>query len=169
MWIGSEARPLPELLYHSHDRENGGVPIGADRDHTPSSILLETTPDFGFDWGHASKPMHSLDPTGWYAVLNGFVFLWPHRDRTKRQCAACGARPQVVPTFDAEALLDHFESDTFVSPINSGNARASRPAAGSTRCFPSCGGGGMAGRRGSIRGRRPNFCSAARVQSKRPS
>jgi hypothetical protein len=40
-----------------------------------------------------------------------------------RQRRACGSRPQVVLTFDSAALLDHFQVEAFVSPINSGNAR----------------------------------------------
>lgn len=64
-----------------------------------------------------------LEPGDWYALLNGFVFLWPDRDRMARQRAACDPRPQFVLTFDAVALLDHFGTEAFVSPINSGNAR----------------------------------------------
>jgi hypothetical protein len=40
-----------------------------------------------------------------------------------RQQRACGARPQVVLTFDGPALLSRFGVKAFVSPINSGNAR----------------------------------------------
>ncbi|MDB5977297.1 MAG: uncharacterized protein JWR07_4057 [Nevskia sp.] len=64
-----------------------------------------------------------LVPSDWYALLNSFVFLWPNRERMDRQRSACGARPQVVLTFDGVALLDRFQADVFVSPINSGNAR----------------------------------------------
>ena len=64
-----------------------------------------------------------LEPSGWYELLNGFVFLWPDRERMERHRRACGSRPQVVLTFDAAALLDQFEVEAFVSPINSGNAR----------------------------------------------
>jgi hypothetical protein len=64
-----------------------------------------------------------LKPPDWYALLNGFVFLWPDRDRMKRQQRACGVRPQVVLTFDGPALLGRFGDKAFVSPINSGNAR----------------------------------------------
>jgi hypothetical protein len=34
-----------------------------------------------------------LEPSDWYAVLNGFVFLWPDRERMDRQRRACGSRP----------------------------------------------------------------------------
>jgi hypothetical protein len=64
-----------------------------------------------------------LEPSDWYTLLNGFVFLWPDRERMDRQRRACGSRPQVVLTFDLAALLDRFEAKAFVSPINSGNAR----------------------------------------------
>jgi hypothetical protein len=64
-----------------------------------------------------------LEPADWYALLNGHVFLWPDRERMDRQRQACGDRPQVVLMFDGAALLDHFGSEAFLSPINSGNAR----------------------------------------------
>jgi len=64
-----------------------------------------------------------LGPSDWYALLNGFVFLWPDRERMDRQRRACGKRPQVVLTFDGAELLDRFEAEAFVSPINAGNAR----------------------------------------------
>lgn len=64
-----------------------------------------------------------LRPADWYALLNGFVFLWPNEDRMARQRRACGTRPQVIITFDGAALFDRFGTDAFVSPINSGNAR----------------------------------------------
>ena len=64
-----------------------------------------------------------LEPADWYALLNGFVFLWPDRDRMERQRLACAGRPQWVLTFDGSALLERFGEEAFVSPINSGNAR----------------------------------------------
>jgi uncharacterized protein DUF7002 len=64
-----------------------------------------------------------LEPGDWYALLNGFVFLWPDRDRMDRQRCACGDRPQVILTFDGPALFEAFGDRTFLSPINSGNAR----------------------------------------------
>jgi hypothetical protein len=64
-----------------------------------------------------------LVASDWYALLNGFVFLWPDRERMNRQRRAYASRPQLVLTFDAAALLDRFAADAFVSPINSGNAR----------------------------------------------
>jgi hypothetical protein len=68
-----------------------------------------------------------LEPADWYALLNGFVFLWLDRERMQRQRRACGERPQVLLTFDGTVLLDRHRADAFVSPINSGNARR-RPA-----------------------------------------
>jgi hypothetical protein len=68
-----------------------------------------------------------LRPGDWYALLNSFVFLWPDRDRMERQRLACGNRPQVIMTFDATALFGQFGGESFLSPINSGNARR-RPA-----------------------------------------
>ncbi len=64
-----------------------------------------------------------LEPADWYELLNGFVFLWPDRERMERHRQACGNRPQLTLTFDAAALLDRFGMEAFVSPINSGNAR----------------------------------------------
>jgi hypothetical protein len=64
-----------------------------------------------------------LEPSDWYALLNSYVFLWPDRERMDRQRRACGDRPQVILTFDAVALFDHFGTHAFLSPINSGNAR----------------------------------------------
>lgn len=64
-----------------------------------------------------------LVPSDWYALLNGFVFLWLDRERMSRQRRAYANRPQMVLTFDAAALLGRFADDAFVSPINSGNAR----------------------------------------------
>jgi hypothetical protein len=64
-----------------------------------------------------------LSPADWYALLNGFVFLWPDRGRLERHLRACKGRPQALLTFDSGKLLNHFASDAFVSPINTGNAR----------------------------------------------
>lgn len=64
-----------------------------------------------------------LEPADWYAMLNGFVFLWADRDRVTRHRRACGDRPQVMLTFDGATLLERFAAEAFVSPINSGNAR----------------------------------------------
>jgi hypothetical protein len=105
-----------------------------------------------------------LEPSDWYALLNSFVFLWPDPERLKRQRRACGDRPQVVLTFDADALLDRFADEAFVSPINSGNAR--RKAA--RRLFfhtqPGC---GRVGGRADTHVLRPNFCSVARSLQRR--
>lgn len=68
-----------------------------------------------------------MTPSDWYALLNRFVFFWPSMDRLDRHRRACGAREQVILTFDGEALFDHFRDRTFVAPINTGNARR-RPA-----------------------------------------
>lgn len=77
-----------------------------------------------------------LAPADWYALLNGFVFLWPVRDRLERQRGACAGRPQAVLTFDAPALLDRFGSDAYVSPINSGNARRKPARRGLSTLMP---------------------------------
>ena len=75
----------------------------------------------------ASALDDGFEPADWYALLNGFVFLWFGRERMERQRRACGERPQVLLTFDGAALLDRHSANAFVSPINSGNARR-RPA-----------------------------------------
>jgi hypothetical protein len=68
-----------------------------------------------------------MTPGDWYGLLNRFVFFWPSMDRLDRQRRACAAREQVTLTFDAETLFEHFRDRTFVTPINTGNARR-RPA-----------------------------------------
>lgn len=75
-----------------------------------------------------------LSTADWYSLLNGFVFLWPNRDRLERQLRACRGRAQVLLTFDAAELFDHFGVHAFVSPINSGNARR-KPAPRSIKTF----------------------------------
>jgi hypothetical protein len=77
-----------------------------------------------------------LKPSDWYALLNSLVFLWPDPERMERQRRACGDRPQVVLTFDADALLDRFVAEAFVSPINSGNARRRAARRGRTTFRP---------------------------------
>jgi len=64
-----------------------------------------------------------LKPADWYALLNGFVFFWPSRERLDRLLAAYADRAQVVLAFDYASLLRDFGDRAFLSPINSGNAR----------------------------------------------
>jgi hypothetical protein len=66
---------------------------------------------------------NGLEPGDWYALLNSYVFLWPDWKRMDRQKRACGDRAQVILTFDAASLFDHFGTQAFLSPINTGNAR----------------------------------------------
>jgi uncharacterized protein DUF7002 len=89
-----------------------------------------------------------LEPSDWYALLNSFVFLWSDPERMERQRRACGDRPQVVLTFDADALLDRFAAEAFVSPINSGNARRKAARRGRTtfRPYAKLAAGGLADR-----------------------
>jgi uncharacterized protein DUF7002 len=56
-------------------------------------------------------------------LLNGFVFLWPDRERMERRRRAFGSRPQLVFAFEAAALLDRFKMEAFVSAFDSGKAR----------------------------------------------
>lgn len=77
-----------------------------------------------------------MDPSDWYALLNEHVFLWPDRARMQRQRKACGARLQVLLTFDAAALLDNFGESTFVAPINTGNARRKPARRGRATLLP---------------------------------
>ena len=102
-----------------------------------------------------------LKPSDWYALLNSFVFLWPDPERMERQQRACGDRPQVVLTFNADALFDRFAAEAFVSPINSGNARRKAPVAGRRLFFPTQPGCGRVGRRAGARVLQPKFCSVA--------
>jgi hypothetical protein len=64
-----------------------------------------------------------LESADWYALLNSVVFFWIDLERMERQRRACGARAQVLLTFDASPLLDRFRGEALVSPLNSGNAR----------------------------------------------
>ena len=68
-----------------------------------------------------------MTPGDWYALLNRFVFFWPSRERLDRHLRTCAAQDQVVLTFSTTALLGHFGDRTFVTPINTGDAR-SKPA-----------------------------------------
>ena len=77
-----------------------------------------------------------LKPSDWYALLNSFVFLWPDPERMERQRRACGDRPQVVLTFNADALFDRFAAEAFLSPINSGNARRKAARRGPATFLP---------------------------------
>jgi hypothetical protein len=77
-----------------------------------------------------------LKPSDWYALLNSFVFLWPDPERMERQQRACGDRPQVVLTFNADALFDRFAAEAFLSPINSGNARRKAARRGPATFLP---------------------------------
>ena len=107
------AEPERKLFLRRHRPENVRLSQGVmirDQRPMPPAALAPALDD-------------GLSPSDWYALLNGFVFLWPDRERMKRQRRAYASRPQMVLTFNAAALLDHFAADAFVSPINSGNAR----------------------------------------------
>jgi len=65
----------------------------------------------------------SLTPGDWYEFLNGLVFLWPDEKRLMRHLSACRDRSQVLLTFSTAAIVEDYEKDTLVSPINTGNAR----------------------------------------------
>ena len=77
-----------------------------------------------------------LEPGDWYALLNSYVFLWADRKRMDRQRRACGDRPQVTLTFDAAALFEHFGTQAFLSPINSGNVRRNAARRGRDTLVP---------------------------------
>jgi hypothetical protein len=133
----AEADNLPSILSHglmSTERlvRLAGISEPAStallRTHRPDNVRLHTNVMI-----RDQRPMppaalagaleDGLEPADWYALLNGFVFLWPDRERMDRQRRACGNRPQIVLTFDGTALLEQFQAEAFVSPINSGNAR----------------------------------------------
>lgn len=133
----AEAPNLPSILEHgllSTEHLLGMLPITRS---TYTSLLRTHRPHHVRLTEHVvirdQKPMppaaltgaleDGMEPSDWYALLNGHVFLWPDRGRMERHLQACGGRPQVVLIFDGPALLDRFGSEAFVSPINSGNAR----------------------------------------------
>jgi hypothetical protein len=102
-----------ERLLRSHRTGNMRITesiIFRDQKPMPPAALLRALDD-------------GLQPADWYALLNGFVFFWPDRDRLERQRRACRDRPQTLLTFDANALFDRFGANAFLSAINSGNAR----------------------------------------------
>jgi hypothetical protein len=68
-----------------------------------------------------------MTPAEWYALVNGHVFFWLDPSRLNRQRAACGPRPQVVLTVDADPLITAYADRVALTPINTGNARR-RPA-----------------------------------------
>lgn len=111
------------------------------RQHRPESIVLANGVII-----RDQKPMpprllaralpKDVPPSAWYRFLNRFVFLWSNPDRVERHLRACGARPQILLTFDASRLLEQFGDRIFLSPINSGNARR-QPAPRSPDLFVS--------------------------------
>jgi hypothetical protein len=69
------------------------------------------------------KCLVGMTPAEWYALLNQMVFFWCDRDRLNRQLRACGGRPQVVLTLDAEQLLARHADRISLTPFNTGHAR----------------------------------------------
>jgi len=107
------SKPASTALLRTHRPDNVRLHMGVmirDQRPMPPAALAGALED-------------GLEPADWYALLNSFVFLWPDRERMDRQRRACGSRPQVVLTFDSSMLLEQFQAEAFVSPINSGNAR----------------------------------------------
>jgi hypothetical protein len=120
------AKPQRDVLLRVHRPDNirlsNGVVIRDQRPMPPAALMR------ALDDG--------LEPSDWYALLNSFVFLWPDPERMERQRRACSDRPQVVLTFNANALLDRFAAEAFVSPINSGNARRKAARRGPATFLP---------------------------------
>lgn len=146
----AEAENLPSILEHgllSTEKLLGMVNIPKS---TYKSLLRTHRPEHVRLTEHVvirdQKPMppaalagaleDGMEPSDWYALLNGHVFLWPDRGRMERHLQACGGRPQVVLTFDGPALLDRFGPAAFVSPINSGNARRKPASRGRRTLLP---------------------------------
>jgi hypothetical protein len=97
----------------THRRTNVRLPTGVvvrDQIPMPPSALGPALDD-------------GMTPSDWYELLNAHVFLWSDNNRMQRQRKACGGRPQVVLTFDAEALFYCFSEMVLLAPINTGNAR----------------------------------------------
>ena len=146
----AETENLPSILEHGLmsterllDEGRIGDPerAGLLRSHRPWSVRLS-----GGVLIRDQRPMppaalapaleDGLEPSDWYALLNGFVFFWADRDRMLRHLSACHGRPQALLTFDAAALFDQFAADAFVSPINSGNARRKAARRGRKTLLP---------------------------------
>lgn len=146
----AEAENLPSILEHGLMSTKkllnlAGIPesehLARLRQHRPNHVRLCETVVI-----RDQRPMPpaalaraldgDFDPGDWYALLNSHVFLWPDRDRMDRQRQACGDRPQVLLTFDGEALFESFGMDAFLSPINSGNARRKAARRGPDTLLP---------------------------------
>lgn len=116
-------------LLLDHTRKTSEISL---RSHRPESIQLSKAVTI-----RDQKPMppaklatalgDDLVPEDWYELLNGFVFLWPDRDRLMRHLRACQNRAQILLTFDAAAIISDFGDQAYLSAINTGNARR-RPA-----------------------------------------
>lgn len=130
----AESSNLPSILQHgllSAERlfALAGVPhVSALRAHRPACLRLSD----GI-LVRDQKPMSpnllapaldgGLTPADWYALVNRFVFLLPDRTRLVPYRRAYAARPQVLLVFDPVRVLTDCAERTWVSPINSGNAR----------------------------------------------
>ena len=119
------------------------------RVHRPDNIRLSDS--------MVIRDQRPMPPTALVRALDGGL----DPERMERQQRACGDRPQVVLTFNADALFDRFAAEAFLSPINSGNARRKAPVAGRRLFFPTQAGCGRVGRRAGARVLQPKFCSVA--------
>src|ERR1700730_6502010 len=101
--LAGMSEPASTALLRTHRPDNVRLRTGVmirDQRPMPPAALVGALED-------------GLEPADWYALLNGFVFLWPDRDRMDRQRYACGSRPQGVLPFEMTAVLEQFQADEF--------------------------------------------------------
>ena len=110
-----------------------------------------------------------LEPSDWYELLNGFVFLWPDRERMERHRRACGSRPQSYsPSMPQLCSINSKRRRSY--PRSIAATRGARLfGATATRWFLTGPGSSRDGRRASARDRRPNSCFVAACQRRRPT
>jgi hypothetical protein len=83
-----------------------------------------------------SRCLVGMQPSDWYALINSKVFFWFDVARMNRQRNACGGRSQIVLTIDLARLVDRYQADIALSPINSGNARRAPATRGAGTFVP---------------------------------
>jgi hypothetical protein len=116
---GKERYALEHEQRRSHTTLANGVQIRDQKPMPPAALV---------------RCLIGMTPQQWYAWINSHVFFWFDYARLNRQRAACGPRPQVALTIDAQALIAAYQAHIALTPINTGNARR-QPALRSRASF----------------------------------
>ena len=71
---------------------------------------------------HLRHVLTDMEPSEWYEMLNGKVFFWPTKGLLKRflQAKSYQDRPHDVLTICTRSLVEQYENEIRLSPINSG-------------------------------------------------